>query len=221
MISLTTAIIEFSLAIILLLFFKKSTLRNFFAAFILFLGFYQFTEFMVCTSGNQLLWAKMGVITFSFLPAIALHAVTRFVRKNPNLIFLYLIPVLASASILIYPIIINVSCGTLFVETHTIFGQTGNFLQSLPFLIYVLYYLGFLILAGLLFYYDYKKQRSKLKREIEIIELVGVLLMTVPAFILILIFPLLGLKFASILCQFALFVAIAAFIGVYLESKVR
>jgi len=221
-ISLTTAAIEFVLAIILLLFFKKSTLRNFFAALIFLIAFYQFTEFMVCTSVNPLLWAKAGIIAFSFLPALILHAFMRFVKKNPNPIFLYSIPVLASAAILIYPVVTAASCGTFFVEVQTTFNiEARTFLQNLSLLIYTSYYFGFLILAMAFFYHDYKKQRSKIKREIEIVELIGILLLSVPTLILLLIFPLLGLKFPSILCQFALFVAIAAFIGVYLESKIK
>jgi len=220
-VSLATAIIEFVLVIILLLFFKKSTLRNFFAVFIFLLGFYQLTEFMICTSSNPFLWAKAGVIAFTFLPAVVLHAFMKFLKKKTNLIFLYSIPVISTAVILIYPVITSVSCGTFFVEVHTIFLEARTFLQTLPYLIYILYYFGFIILAGVLFYQDYKKQRSKIKREIEVVELSGMVLMGLAALILLLIFPFLGIRFPSVLCQFALFVAIAAFVGVYLESKLK
>jgi len=220
-VSLVTAIIEFVLAITLLLLFKKSVLRNFFAAFIFLLGAYQFTEFMICTSGNPLLWAKIGILAFSFLPALALHASLRFVKKRPNLLYLYSIPVLASIGVLVYPVVIAATCGTFFVQVETIFEGARNLWINLALLIYVGYYIGFFLIAGVLLYQDYKKQRIKIKREIELVELVGILLMGIPAVIFLLIFPLLGFILPSVLCQFALFVAIAAFIGVYLESKIK
>jgi len=221
--SLATAVVEFILVVVLLLFFKKSVLRNFFAVFIFVLGFYQFTEFMICTSGNPLLWAKFGIITFSFLPAIALHATMRFVKKNANLTFLYFSPIIATIAVLFFSIITAASCGTFFIKVSTVFFvQANNLFVKFPFIIYVFYYFGFLIYAGVLFYEDYQKQRSKIKREIELVELVGISLMAIPAAIFFLILPAFGVGLIpSVLCQFALFVAIAAFIGVYLESKIK
>jgi len=220
-VSLTTAIIEFALVIALLIFFKKSTLRNFFAILILLLGIYQFSEFMICTSGSPLLWAKVGVLAFTFLPAVVLHAFMKFVKRKPNLLYLYAIPVFASVAILVYPVITSVNCGSFFIQVETILHGARNLLESILLLIYTVYYLGFLILAGVLFYQDYKKQRNKIKKEIEIVELAGLLLMVSGGLVLLLIFPLIGLRFPSVFCQFALLFAVASFIAVYLENKIK
>ena len=51
--------------------------------------------------------------------------------------------------------------------------------------------------------------------------MVGILFMTIPTIILLLLFPVFGIMFPSVLCAFAIFVAIAAFIGVYLKGKLK
>jgi len=221
-ISLSTAIIELALATILLLFFKKTTFRNFFAGFIYLLGFYQFTEYMVCSAENPFLWAKIGFITYSLFPAIALHATLKFLKKKPSKILIYFIPIVATITAFVIPgFIIKAECNGFFVSVQTIFNTSTYLFDSILFWIYVGYYFGFIFLAIILAYINYRKQKNKLKKEIEIIEIFGILLMTIPVILLIIIFPFSGQMFPSILCQFALFVAIAAFIGVYLESKIK
>ena len=45
--------------------------------------------------------------------------------------------------------------------------------------------------------------------------------MIIPTLVLLVLFPIFGIMFPSVLCAFAIFVAIAAFIGVYLKGKLR
>ena len=220
-ISISIAIIEFALASILLLFFPKSEFRDFFAFFIYLLGFYQFTEFMLC-SGNAFFWATIGFITYSFLPAIALHAVLKIFKKKFNIIWVYVIPIIASIFVIITPgFIIKASCERYFISIGTIITSTPSFLLLAAFAIYVVYYFGFLALTYSIILKDYLKQKNKIKREIELVEMVGILLMTVPTLVLLILFPVFGIMFPSVLCAFAIFVAISAFIGVYLKGKLR
>ncbi len=221
-ISISIAIIEFALASILLLFFPKSDFRNFFAFFIYLLGFYQFTEFMLC-SGNALFWATMGFITYTFLPAIALHAVLKIFKRKFNIIWVYVVPVIASILAISIPgFIIKASCERYFISIDTIFiNSSPSFLLLGALAIYTIYYFGFLVLTYSIILKDYLKQKNKIKREIELVEMVGILLMTVPTLVLLILFPVFGIMFPSVLCAFAIFVAISAFIGVYLKGKLR
>ena len=220
-ISISIAIIEFILATTLLLFFPKSKFRDFFAFFIYLLGFYQFTEFMLC-SGNAFFWATIGFITYSFLPAIALHAVLKIFRKKFNIIWVYTIPLIASILAIITPgFIVQASCEKYFISIGTIITSTPSFLLLVSFTIYVVYYFGFLALTYSIILKDYIKQKNKIKREIELVEMVGILLMTVPTLVLLILFPVFGIMFPSVLCAFAIFVAISAFIGVYLKGKLK
>lgn len=220
-VSISIAIVEFILATTLLLYFPKTILRNFSAVLIYVLGFYQFTEFMLCTTGNPIFWARLGFVTYTFLPAIALNTTLRYVKRKPNYIFLYFIPLLASMYAFYFPVIISASCPTFFVEVKTLFNEPGTLFNTIIFLAYDLYYLGFTVACCWLFYLTYKKDKSKIKREIDIAEISGILLMTVPTILFMVIFPYLGGRFPSVLCSFALFVAITSFIAVHLESKLR
>ena len=221
LISISIAIIEFALASTLLLFFPKSKFRDFFAAFIYILGFYQFTEFMLC-SGNGVFWATAGFITYSILPAIALHAVLKIFKKKFNIIWIYIIPFMASIlSITIPGFIIKASCEKYFISIDTIITSTPSLLLLVALGIYVAYYFGFLFLTYFIILKDYVKQKNKIKREIELVEMVGILLMIIPTLVLLILFPVFGIMFPSVLCSFAIFVAISAFIGVYLKGKLR
>ena len=70
-------------------------------------------------------------------------------------------------------------------------------------------------------YKDYKKQKDELKKELDVVEVTGILLMTIPAVLFVVIFPFLGVMFPSVLCEFALLLAITAFVGAYIEDKMR
>ena len=76
-------------------------------------------------------------------------------------------------------------------------------------------------MSYLIIYRDYLRQKNKIKKKIELVEIAGIILMTILTFVLIIIFPMMGVMFPSILCEFAIFVAIAAFIGAALESRLH
>ncbi len=221
-ISLSTAIIEFVLATILLVFFRKSILRNFFAVFIYLLGFYQLSEFMLCSSGNAIVWAIVGFVTYSFFPAIGLHAVLKIFKKKFSIPLLYLVPAIATfAAISIPNFIIRAECERFFISVGTIMTQAASFFQLIPFIIYISYYFGFSVLACFIIYQDYVKQKDIIKRKIELIEIMGIIFMIIPTLVLIILFPVFNVMFPSVLCEFAIFVAICAFIGACLESKLN
>src|SRR3989344_2355883 len=98
-ISLSTAILEFFVATFIFIYFKKSRVNFFFIIFLYFLGFYQFSEFMLCTSGSAFFWAKIGFVTYTFLPAIGLYSVLRIINrdyKSYKLALVYLLPIIFS-----------------------------------------------------------------------------------------------------------------------------
>ena len=221
-VSLSTAIIEWILATILIVFFKKTNLRIYFAGLIYVLGLYQYTEFMLCTTGYPLLWAKIGFITYTFLPAMALHSVLRVLKRNAKLIWIYLIPILTSLiAIITSNFIASAECTSLFVQVRIVLMEQSGIIQNMAYWIYMLYYFGFLVIALGFILKDYFRQRSKIKKEIEIVEIVGAFMMLGPTLLLVVILPYLDARFPSILCGFAIFFAIATFVIAYLETKLK
>lgn len=176
---------------------------------------------MLC-SGNAIFWATAGFVIYSFLPAIALHAVLTIFRKKFKVILVYIIPTLASALAIIIPgFIIQAGCERYFISINTIITSTPSLLLLVALGIYIAYYFGFLFLTYFIILKDYIKQKNEIKREIELVEMIGILLMVIPTLVLLILFPIFGIMFPSVLCAFAIFVAIAAFIGVYLKGKLR
>ncbi|MBI4147987.1 hypothetical protein HY490_01725 [Candidatus Woesearchaeota archaeon] len=220
-ISLLIAIIEFGLVAVMLLFFRRTLFRNLSAMFIFLLGVYQFTEFMLCSSGNVEIWGRLGFVAYSFLPALALLASLRFCNIKIHEILLYPVPVVFSLLALLLPdFILGGKCYGSYVDVKLLLFQPALNVGFIPGMVYWGYYFSFIFLACYLLYRNYRTA-TKARREIDVIEVIGVLIMFVPTLTLILIFPALSSAFPSILCKFAFLLAIAAFIGAYLEGGLR
>ena len=212
-ISLSTAIIEFSLATIILLYFKKSWINSFFAIFIYVLGFYQFTEFMLCTSTNSFLWAKLGFITYTFLPALGLFFGLKINNKKRSYYSLFLIPLIFSLSALFSKnFIVYATCNRFFVSVRNVLF-TNNW-----YYIYWAYYFEFMLLFTLLVSWRIKKEKDKKLKKIEWIILVTILVSLLGALILMVIFPTLKIMFPSVYCEFALLFSIMGLIVAWINE---
>ncbi len=219
-ISLTTAIIEWLLALIMPWKYPQATTRKFMAIFLFTLGLYQFTEFMACRTNYWELWMRVGFIAYSFLPAMALHATLFYLKINFNRYLIYIIPF--SVSLLA----INAST---FVETgvcHSIFVTARNTLFNIKsitgligFGIYIIYYFGLILVSCLLSYRAYLNEKNRQKRKILLALPLAVFLMCFPTFILTIIFPVFNVMFPSVLCHFALLMALVVFVGVRWEHE--
>src|SRR3989338_7391434 len=219
-ISLSTAILEFFVATFILIYFRKSRVNLFFVIFLYFLGFYQFSEFMLCTSGNAFLWAKIGFITYTFLPTIGLYSVLRIINRDYKfykLALLYIFPVIFSLiAFFSRNFIIKGECSRFFVEVKTIFSFSSGLLTS-----YLIYYFGFLLLMCIFLLASIIREKNKIKKKVEITIFVAIILSLFHVIILMSIIPALGIMFPSIYCEFAVLFAIAAIIAAYLDSKPR
>jgi len=127
-ISLATAIIEFALAGVMFFVFKKSKLKNFLTVFIILLGLYQFSEFMLCSSSYSEFWAIFGFVVYSFLPAVGLHSALFFTKKWRSLFLLYVIPVAVSVFAIGFSnFIIVAQCDRVFVTIKTVLSPYSSF----------------------------------------------------------------------------------------------
>lgn len=219
-ISLTTAIIEFIAATIILIFYKKSLMNKFWIVLIYLLGLYQFTEFMLCQTNNNL-WIILGFITYTFLPALGLNMGIRM--TNSKYIkyekILYIMPVIFSILAIIYKEnSIYSTCSTYFLTSKAVFLY--NF-ENIPFIIYILYYFGFILLTLIILSNKLKEEKNKIKKQIYLTFLISILISLIPALILLIILPSWGIMFPSIYCEFAILFTIAALISVQLNKKLK
>ncbi|MFH0808284.1 MAG: hypothetical protein V1888_01575 [archaeon] len=215
-VSLTTAVVEFVVASFILIRYKNYLVPVFSAIFVYVLGLYQFTEFMLCVSGNPFLWARIGFVVYSFLPAIGLHMAFRFIGiKFRNWMF-YIIPIMIfSIAFLKDDFVIRASCSYIYVYVLTFLYSGEHLILSI---IYLLYYFGFIALIGIILILHLKKKAMVKIYYFWII--FGIITVSIPVF-LILIFPSLGLAFPSVYCEFALGYTIAAVLGsrIYYKEK--
>ena len=216
-ISLTTAIIEFLVATFILIKYRKYVIPVFLASLIYVLGIYQFTEFMLCTSSNAFLWAKLGFITYTFLPAMGLHFMLKLAGNKKYNWFVY-IPVLFFSLWAVFKtnFIIYASCSSVFVTVNKAFTFQGYSLLSKGYLVY---YFGFILMMVLLAFIWMKREKDKITKQLAKL-LAGAMIITLTLpLILIFILPSLKIQFPSVYCQFALLFTIAALIGVKIYDK--
>lgn len=218
-ISLTTALIEFVAALIIRTKFRKSLVNNFFFIFLIFLGFYQFTEFMLCSSGNANFWARMGFITYTFLPAIGLYHILKITNKNintANLGLLFVIPISFSfVALFMKDFVVKSQCSQFFIEVVTLVSKSPEVLAF-----YASYYFLFILFMIIILYRKLIKERNHIKKEIEMDIMFAILVTLIPPLLLVIIFPTFGFKIPSIYCQFAILFTITAFIVAYLDDKI-
>jgi len=115
-ISLATFLIEIFIAVYL---FRKVRNYRIVPIFILFLGFYQLTEFMLCTSTYADFWARAGFVIYTFTPLMIMHSLIAIPGGRFNL-WSYLIPSTFSLFAFFTSFAASVSCTTFFVMVTSI-----------------------------------------------------------------------------------------------------
>jgi len=212
-VSLATALIEWALAVILLCAYRRSVLRPFGAIILALLGAYQFSEFMLCTTGQAELWATFAFLSYTFLPAVGLHAALAYLRRRSLPLLIYGLPaVFALIALAKNPFVLQGKCETIFVTILTYFSSNP------AWALYTAYYSGFILAAFVLLAQGYRAEHGYRKKACMVL-LAAVLLMVIPTLILIGIFPALLIRVPSVLCHFALLTAAAFFIAVHVDEK--
>ena len=222
-ISLSTAMIEFVVSVYIYLKYSKSVFAKFVALFIFILGFYQFTEFMLCTSDNVQLWGKLGFITYTILPALGVHFVLiygekQFIKKILSKIILYS-PMIIFILIAIFDnnFVISGSCSRFFVSIKNYFHNSA--VNPWASSIYLAYYYFYMVTICVVLMYRIMKYRKKHLTIVYAVILATTLLAITPPLVLVIIFPTISHQFPSVYCQFALLYAIFAIVGVYFNDK--
>jgi len=153
-VSVGVAVVEFSITVYLWKRIKDKRLALL-PIFILLLGLYQLTEFMLCKTSNAEIWARIGFATYTFMPMILLHLFLNLSDKKINKLF-YLIPSIFTAIALFYPnFIIYSSCNFLHISVKSLIFNQNNYLMF----VYLFYYASFPIYGLYMFI---RKTKNKL-----------------------------------------------------------
>ena len=219
-ISIATAITEWILAVILPFKYNRARVRFFMSALLVFLGLYQFTEFMLCQTDRADLWMRLGFIAYTMLPAIGLHSSVYYFKKKVNVFWIYILPAIyIIIALTTSQFVLEAKCYAIFVyASNAIFSYTDP-IKLFGFIVYVAYYFGFILWCSLIGVKAYLKEKDQQKQKIALILPLGIFLMAFPTFVLIVVFPTLNIRFPSVLCHFGLLLALTAFIGARLEQE--
>lgn len=218
-ISLATTIIEFFVVAWLYFHYPRTKLMKFFAFLLIFLGLYQFSEFMLCVSDDIQTWGKFGFLVYTLIPAgslILVASLENFQKKY----LLFLIPPLLFLLFAIFDknFITYGVCNTLFVTIRNRFFSYDTNLATT--VLYTDYYILYIALTCVFLFRKIKKSKSKKENFIYYLMIVTIPLAIVPPLIFIIIFPAFYIVFPSIYCHFAMIITLTAIISLHYENKI-
>jgi hypothetical protein len=212
-VSLSTFVIEFLLAGYFFFRNPKDKLHRIIAVISLLLGVYQLNEFLICTT-NINLFTRLAMSTTAILPALAITYALIVYRKKINLYWHALIYAPAVFFILMFVLSDYLKqsavCAAVFIQ-YAGRGLLGSFFS--------LYYLAYLVAGAILFYFAAISAKSIYERRLAHLGVLGVFIFTIPTFVFVWFLPSLEIQFASILCEFALLLAIEFIIVLWYQNK--
>ncbi len=211
-VSMSTFIIEFGLALYFLLRNPKDKLNRFIALMSFMLGFYQLNEFLICVSGANT-FTRSALATTAVLPAMACTYALIMWRK-PIRFWNFLLYAPAAAFIVLFSLPVNLresaTCTQVFIQYNNI---------GLLFRFFELYYLVYILGAVAIFYFTASRARSEPERRLHYLGMLGMFIFTVPTFIFLIFLPALRVQFASVLCEFALLLAIEFILVLWYKER--
>ena len=214
-VSLSTFVIEFLLAAFFLLKNPQDNLNRMIALISLSLGVYQLNEFLVCVTSLSL-FTKLAMVTTAILPGLAITYALIISRKKLKFYWHALIYAPAVFFILMFILSSHLAspaiCSSVFVKY-----PGGGLLAAF----FGLYYLMYLAASVIIFYFAASNAKSEYERRLAHLGMLGMFIFTVPTFVFLLFLPALKIQFASVLCEFALLLAIELVFVLWYKDKHR
>ena len=212
-ISLSTFVLEFLLAIFFLLKNPRDNLNRIIALLALLLGFYQLNEFLICVTDVNL-FTGLALSVSAILPPIGVSYALIMWRKRLKYYWHILIYSPAVFFILMFFLSNYVkgpaACMAVFIEYPDL-GLLGSF--------YCLYYIVYVLGAAVLFYLASVTVKLVYEKRLLYLGMLGMFIFTVPTFIFLIFLPMLYVQFASVLCEFAILLAIEFIIVLWYKDK--
>lgn len=214
---LATFLIEFGLAFYAIWRYKMTTVSRLATAMLLGLGTFQLAEYMVCGglgwSGAE--WTRLGYISITLLPALGIHLISALAGKESKYLIrtAYLSCVAFALFFAFAPGAVNFQeCRPNYAVFHV---------NSTNYLFYTLYYYGWLF-AGIFLSLRWAKHLPKKKARTLYAMAIGYVLFMAPTTTVNLIDPSTIAGIPSIMCGFAVLLAVV--LGGYVlpnSSKLR
>ncbi len=201
-ISLSTFVIEFLLAIFFLTRDTKDKLNQMIALISFLLGLYQLNEFLICITQAPV-FTVLAMSVTAILPALAVSYAMIVWRKKIRFFWWMMIYLPAVFFIVMFGAMNfyhkSAQCMSVFIQ-YPESGLIGQFFGS--------YYLIYLVAAVILFHLSSSNAKNIHDKRISQLGMLGMFIFTVPTFVFLIYLPSLKIQFASVLCEFALLLAV-------------
>ncbi len=215
--SILTAIFEIVVAVIAFRIKGRKSIRYTSAILLLILASYQILEIVICSiSQNNLFLSRLAFIMIIWLPPLGVLLISFLFPIKKKLVFGYSLFLLGLAFLMVIRIIFDQNFVTQTV-CSVIFARFSN-----PKIIYIvysaLYQLGLMSML-LLSAYGVINSKDDLQRKLLGQILLGSMAFIIPAMITVIVVPATNGALPSIMCHYALLLAIFISRLVYLEHK--
>lgn len=196
---LATLIIEFSLAIYVFVRFRMTRFGQLATATLIFLGIFQLAEYQICGGNDGILWARIGYVAITMLPPLGMHMIYLITGNSKYLKFSYtLAAIYITAFMFAEKSIVGAACTGNYVIFTTI--------QEL-YWTYGIYYTGLLML-GVWELVEKIREVSEEDFSLRAWMALGYFSFMVPMAIVYMVFPETRDAVPSVMCGFAVILAI-------------
>lgn len=211
---LATFLIEFGFAFYVIWRYKLNTTSRLVTTMLLLLGTFQLAEYMICggLGLNHIEWARLGYISITFMPAVGLHLVMS-IAKFKSRALLAAAYGSATAYAIYFATAGSAIMGSVCTANYAVFkvDDVGSY-------VYAIFYYGWLLFAAGLA--AYLAQRSPKKAHILRWMIAGYAVFIVPTTFANIVDPSTIAGIPSIMCGFAILLAIILVWRVLPLSKV-
>lgn len=198
---IATVVIELGLAALIIIRHQLNTPRRVMIAILVCLGGFQLAEYSVCGQhGNAMAWSRAGYVLITMLPALGLHLVALLYRSRSRLVYAaYAVAIGFAGIFAIAPNQLN---------QHVCTGNYVIFLLGQPLdAAWSSYYMAFVLIAAGLAALGTQRAPRKNRRPLFWL-CIGYLSFTAPSFLIYYLAPAIGLGLPSIMCGFAVILAV-------------
>ncbi|MBI5135470.1 hypothetical protein HZA86_04545 [Candidatus Uhrbacteria bacterium] len=209
-VTLATFVLEWSLAIWAWIQYRYHRFGQLAIALLVLLGFYQWSEYAICRGSNPVDWARLGFAAVGFMPAIGLHLIMLFDKQKPGrthveTVTRYLVPIgyaLASLWALVFWVEPAVIRSATCMPNFILYGKSMR-----PYTWFGYYYTT-LIAWSLVAMAALRERTAGALRSATNWLAIGYLSFIIPTYLVIFMFPKMIPGFPSVLCGFAVILAI-------------
>lgn len=208
--SLIFFVIEFIILIIVIIFNRD---HSFFWSIVGLLGLlqlYQLSEWLICIGVDENITGRIAYVIITFLPPLGYYLSSRIVQwKFPD----YWIGFAAATAFSLYYLIVPNSIE--LIDCNPLYAVYNNELS----LYYGIYYIGIIAYSILFLVAHMIWRKEKIDRKLSILLLVGYLSFLVPMYLMVLIDSSVKNTVASIMCKYALLLAVTLGVFSFIKPK--